>query len=336
MNALNRERRGRNQDSDKFASGRKTDSTKPLMISHVIVTAALLTIAGANCIPASAQGSFSSTYHAPGSVQSSSASFSSTYREPGSMSGSVTTTGASTIPAPSVNTTVPTDATQPASTTSVTPNPPNATTGQESKAPKESLGARFKSFFHAVVDEPKTTAAGNAQPASANPADHPDPQGVSPEYMAGWNCMHGIGTPVDQTLAFTHYLTGAKAGDPACETEVGVFNLGSRGMPADYAQALYWFRLAAQSQNPGAINDLGYLSESGNGVPQSYSEAAMFYRHAADLGNAEAMNNIGRCCISGWGVPVDYVQARYWLEKSRAAGCPLAQHNLDVIQQSGH
>jgi hypothetical protein len=333
MNALNRECRGCNQDSDKFAAGRNTASMKPLMISRVIVTAALLTIAGANCVPASAQGSFSSTYHAPGSTQNSSGSFSSTYHDPGSMSGSVTTTGAGITPAPSVNTTVPTDAT---STTSVAPKSQNATTGQESKTPKESLGAKFKSFFHAVVDEPQKTAAGSAQPASANPADHPDPQGLSPEYTAGWNCMHGIGTPVDQTLAFTHYLAGAKAGDPACETEVGVFNLGSRGMPADYAQALYWFRLAAQSQNPGAINDLGYLSETGNGVPQSYSEAAMFYRHAADLGNAEAMNNIGRCCIAGWGVPVDYVQARYWLEKSRAAGCPLAQHNLDVLRQSGH
>jgi TPR repeat protein len=330
MNAPNRERRSENQRSYQITPRRKTEWPKPFTIAHVSVAAALLTIVGVDMsgVPALAQGSFSSTYHAPGSTPSNSGSFSSTYHDAGSMGGSVSTTPATTAPA---------DAAPAASTTPVTPAPANATPGQEQqKAPKESLGARFKSFFHAVTDEAQTPAAAKAQAGPANPADLPDPQGLSPEYMAGWNCMHGTGVAVDQNAAFTHYMAGAKDGDPACECEVGVFYLGGRGMSTDYSQARYWFSLSADKNNPGAINDLGYLSETGNGVQQSYNEAAMYYRHAADLGNAEAMNNIGRCCMAGWGVPIDYVQARYWLEKSRTAGCPLAQHNLDVIQQSGH
>lgn len=99
----------------------------------------------------------------------------------------------------------------------------------------------------------------------------------------------------------------------------------------DYVTAAKEWRTGADAGDPQAQFNLGLLYLDGHGVPQSYAEAAKWFHRAAEQDYGPAQHNLGAMYGSGQGEKRDYVQAYKWLNICAAKSVPGCSAQRDLI-----
>lgn len=90
--------------------------------------------------------------------------------------------------------------------------------------------------------------------------------------------------------AFRLFLSGAKAGDPGAELNLGYFYDTGQGVGQNRERALYWYKRAFRHGYAGAATNLGTIFRDEGQA----GKALMWFRRAVKAGDADANLEIGK------------------------------------------
>lgn len=94
--------------------------------------------------------------------------------------------------------------------------------------------------------------------------------------------------PIDYQKAISWFEKGAKAGDVACQAQLGFAYLDGIGALTNYNDALYWLRRAGRNGHSVALLRLGYMYEEAVGVAKNNDIAYALYNLASVKGYKKA------------------------------------------------
>ncbi len=155
-------------------------------------------------------------------------------------------------------------------------------------------------------------------------------------FMMGYMADAGLyGDGPDPELAFSWYLRGAEAGDPACMEHLGGFYLQGKGTEADPEKGFGWCMRAAQAGNTAAMFTVALCLEDGTGTGKDEAGAVSWYRKAADGGYTDAYEKLAGCYLFGTGVAADPEEAFRWVKKLAEAGDADGMATLGICYQNG-
>jgi TPR repeat protein len=148
---------------------------------------------------------------------------------------------------------------------------------------------------------------------------------------------YGLGTRPNRRLAFQHYLTAAKAGNPNSEYHVGIFYFyfGGIGVGKNHRLAVKWLRRAVDHGDAHAMHVLGKCYRYGQGTRKSSEKGFGLQLRAAQKGVVEAQFSVGVCLSKGEGVRPDPEQAFRWYLRAAKKGHDDAAYNLGYFYDTG-
>jgi tetratricopeptide (TPR) repeat protein len=130
--------------------------------------------------------------------------------------------------------------------------------------------------------------------------------------------QHGLGVPVDPTLAAEAYARAARLGHPVAQLRLAVRLQEGHGIARDPEAAARWLARAAESGVPEAQLRLALACLTGNGLPRDAAQAVSWSRRAAVKGLPEAQFLLGTLYQYGIGTGRDADTATEWLLKAGA------------------
>jgi TPR repeat protein len=165
---------------------------------------------------------------------------------------------------------------------------------------------------------PKAVAVADTDPA---PIPHRLAAGPNAEAQFGLAVRyeHGLGVPVDRTLAAEAYARAARAGHGIAQYRFALLLQGGQGVERDPEAAAHWLTRAARNGLPEAQLHLALACLTGNGTPLDFAGAARWSGQAAAQGVPEAQFLLGTLYRYGIGVTRDSDAANAWLMKAAEA-----------------
>ena len=155
-------------------------------------------------------------------------------------------------------------------------------------------------------------------------------------FMMGYMTEHGLyGNEPDPDAAYTWYLRGAEAGDPACMAFVGSYLLTTNGTNKDRAKGFEWTLKAAEAGQAVSMFSVGLCLEGGLGTEKNEAEAFSWYLKAAENGCTDAYDNLANCYLFGIGVEPDQEKAVAWVKKLAETGSPEGMSVMGLCYQNG-
>lgn len=140
-------------------------------------------------------------------------------------------------------------------------------------------------------------------------------------FMMGYMADAGLyGDGPDAGLAFSWYLRGAEAGDPACMEHLGAFYLLGKGTEMNAEKGFDWCMRAAQAGNTAAMFTVASCMYSGTGTEENWTEASFWFRKSAEGGFTDAYSRTAMCYALGIGVEVDEEESLRWVKKLAETG----------------
>lgn len=124
----------------------------------------------------------------------------------------------------------------------------------------------------------------------------------------------------------------AEAGDPSCQSWLGVLYSEGKGVKRDPAAAARWFRRAAEQGHGAAAYNLARAYQEGDGVSRDLVAAKKWGRQAADQGIPQAQFLMGVLLLPPEG---DMKEAVKWFRLAAAQGMPAAQAFLGGAYELG-
>ncbi|HEX7970284.1 MAG TPA: tetratricopeptide repeat-containing serine protease family protein [Stellaceae bacterium] len=126
--------------------------------------------------------------------------------------------------------------------------------------------------------------------------------------------------------------TDAQAGDPSCQSWLGVLYAEGKGVKRDATEAARWFRRAAEQGHGAAAYNLARAYQEGDGVARDLVEAKKWARQAAEQGIPQAQLLMG---LLGMPPDGDMKEAVKWFKLAAAQGMPTAQAVLGSVYELG-
>ncbi|MBN2063940.1 MAG: SEL1-like repeat protein [Sedimentisphaerales bacterium] len=126
-------------------------------------------------------------------------------------------------------------------------------------------------------------------------------------YYAGKNVVQ------DTKTAMVWFNQGAKLGDPAAQTTLGVIYLQGKEVTPDANEAIAWFEKAAAQNFPKAQYNLGIIYLNGNGVEADNEKAFSWLQKAAFNNDGQGQYALACMYLTAQGVTEDYLKAYKWL-----------------------
>ncbi len=124
----------------------------------------------------------------------------------------------------------------------------------------------------------------------------------------------------------------AQAGDPSCQSWLGVLYAEGKGVKRDAAEAARWFRRAAEQGHGAAAYNLARAYQKGDGVARDLAAARKWARQAAEQGIPQAQLLMGLLVMPPHG---DMKEAVKWFKLAAAQGMPTAQAVLGSTYELG-
>ena len=194
------------------------------------------------------------------------------------------------------------------------------------------------------------------------------------EALIGFCYEFGIGTSVDFSKAFFHYLEASNQKNGlGCARLAFLLKYGRPGINIDrdaaahYATLLkassitsaapedsalsspasrisgklknyfgiQWITRAAKKGNSSAQYCLGTCYHDGFGVQSDKTKACSWYRKSANQGNPRGQAMLGYCYGEGFGIDKSDKQALYWYRKAAEKGDPIAYYNIGFCYEDG-
>lgn len=106
----------------------------------------------------------------------------------------------------------------------------------------------------------------------------------------------------DMPLAFKEFSSGAEAGDPAAQFNLGLMHEQGIGTDKNEKIALDWYKKSGALGNMFAQYNVAVFYENGRGTKVSFGQAHWWYRKAVSQGDGLAAGNLGMLYIRGDGV----------------------------------
>jgi len=132
----------------------------------------------------------------------------------------------------------------------------------------------------------------------------------------------------DKCKAAVYYRMAAEKGSSLGQWRLGHLHEFGEGVEQSDVQAAHWYLLAAEAGHPQAQSSLALLLEDGRLGDCDDAEALRWHLAAADQNQALSQYCAACCLAEGRGAEQDEVAANALLEKSAAAGFPMAVEAL--------
>lgn len=122
------------------------------------------------------------------------------------------------------------------------------------------------------------------------------------ENVLGMCYLYGIGTDMDETLAFAHMSSAAAKGYATAQYNLGRMYKTGTGCEISFDKAMDCFQKSSANGNQRAAYALGYMYYKGLGVWQDYQKAVHWFKNSED---PMAKHFLGLCYYQGYGVSPD-------------------------------
>ncbi len=132
-------------------------------------------------------------------------------------------------------------------------------------------------------------------------------------YELAYRYYTGKNVVQDAKAALIWFNQGAKLGDPAAQTTLGVIYLQGKDVAPDATEALVWLEKAAAQDFARAQYNLGIIYLNGNGVEADNEKAFNWLQKAAANNDGQAQYALACMYLTAQGVTEDYLKAYKWL-----------------------
>jgi len=132
----------------------------------------------------------------------------------------------------------------------------------------------------------------------------------------------------DKCKAAVYYRMAAEKGSSLGQWRLGHLHEYGEGVEQSDARAAHWYLRSAEAGHPQAQSSLALLLEDGRLGDRDDAEALRWHLAAAAQNQALSQYCAACCLAEGRGAEQDYVAAKALLEKSAAAGFPMAVEAL--------
>lgn len=126
------------------------------------------------------------------------------------------------------------------------------------------------------------------------------------ENMLGLLYLNGVGTSVDNDLAFKYITSSANKENATAQYNLGRLYKYGISCNLSFDEAIKWFTKASLNGNQRAAYTLGYMYYKGLGVKQDYKKAIAWFKQSTDF---MAQHYLGMCYYLGYGTPVNEQKA---------------------------
>jgi len=133
------------------------------------------------------------------------------------------------------------------------------------------------------------------------------------ESLLGLLYLNGIGTNVNEDLAFKHISNAANKGFATAQYNLGRMYKYGVGCDLNYETAIEWFEKASKNGNQRASYSLGYMYFKGLSVSQNYGKAIYWFEQSEDY---MAKHYLGLSYYLGYGVEPNETKALELLLKN--------------------
>ncbi|WP_428085808.1 tetratricopeptide repeat protein [Candidatus Thioglobus sp.] len=148
------------------------------------------------------------------------------------------------------------------------------------------------------------------------------------------NIYHnGIGTKINETLAFYWYTQVAKQGFASAQFNVANGYYHGIGTRQNFKQALSWYEKAAEQDFVSAQYNLAVMYRRGEGAKVDNKAAFHWYEQAAQLGYGLAQLTLAKLYEKGVGVKQSDALAQTWYLRAANQLDPEAQFHLAQFHQ---
>lgn len=155
------------------------------------------------------------------------------------------------------------------------------------------------------------------------------------KYIAGGMFYKGIGTPINQKMAFNLLYGAAIQGNstPHSQKILGQLFLTGSTTPRNYAEARKWYTLAAENGDKESQSELAFLYFTGKGGDRNLEKAFYWYERSAIQGLAVAQYSLGIMYYSGSGITEpDLIKSYGWLSVAASQNHADAQISRDYLE----
>lgn len=133
----------------------------------------------------------------------------------------------------------------------------------------------------------------------------------------------------DKGQAAAYFSMAAEKGSVVAQWRLGHLHEYGEGVEKSGVQAAQWYRCAAEAGHAQAQSSLALLLEDGRAGVQDDADALRWHLAAAAQGQALSQYCASCCLFEGRGARKDEASAQMLLEKSSAAGFPLAVEAME-------
>ncbi len=101
------------------------------------------------------------------------------------------------------------------------------------------------------------------------------------EYRIGKMYQRGLGTDIDNKLAFVYFLKSANKGNQFAQFSLGnIYFYGNEEIEIDFSEAFKWYKLSAEQENTFAHYKLGEMYGAGVGTESDLGKSQIHYEQA--------------------------------------------------------
>ncbi|CAG8599988.1 4824_t:CDS:1 [Ambispora leptoticha] len=144
-------------------------------------------------------------------------------------------------------------------------------------------------------------------------------------------CDRGIGTSMDNNIAFDYYKQAAEQGDAFSQYSTGLRYFLGFGVKTDRREAQFWYRKSAEAGYIHGQFQLGYFLTLGKDKKNNWPEAKYWLKTAMAQGSTSALDILGISYVKGHGPQKDMRVGCWYYQRGAMLGnhscqCEIAKY----------